>query len=182
MEYYDSPLTFSFGLSSFPLDIGINEIDWKINRFMAALKSSFTFEFCRVGTLEMGPQYYSPWALPYSMPARTVLVLNTQGIRYAWGLEAPFTLGVRADVQPKPSIPTGGKVEIGSKGFTPGVKAELEKIFSICPKLIINAELYGLVLAPRLEKGYHWIWKANLQPLGLMLQHSLSWHQCSSTH
>jgi hypothetical protein len=41
------------------------------------------------------------------------------------------------------------------KGFTLGVKAELEKIFSICPKLLINAELYGLVLAPRLEKRYH---------------------------
>jgi hypothetical protein len=25
-------------------------------------------------------------------------------------------------------------------------------MFSICPKLLINAELYGLVLAPRLEK------------------------------
>jgi hypothetical protein len=36
-----------------------------------------------------------------------------------------------------------------------GVKAELEKIFSICPKVLINAELYGPVLAPRLEKGYH---------------------------
>jgi hypothetical protein len=34
--------------------------------------------------------------------------------------------------------------------FTLGLKAELEKIFSICPKLLINAELYGLVLAPRL--------------------------------
>jgi hypothetical protein len=100
------------------------------------------------------------------MPARTVLVLNTQGISYARGLEARFTLGVRADVQPKPSIPTGGKVEISSKGFTQGVKAELEKIFSICPKLIINAELYGLVSAPRLEKGYHRIWEANLQSLG----------------
>jgi hypothetical protein len=33
-----------------------------------------------------------------------------------------------------------------------GVKAELKKIFSICPKLLINAELYGLVLAPWLEK------------------------------
>jgi hypothetical protein len=32
------------------------------------------------------------------------------------------------------------------------VKAELKKIFSICPKLLINAKLYGLVLAPRLEK------------------------------
>jgi hypothetical protein len=26
------------------------------------------------------------------------------------------------------------------------------KVFSICPKLLINAELYGLVLATRLEK------------------------------
>jgi len=33
-----------------------------------------------------------------------------------------------------------------------GVKGELGKIFSISPKLLINAELYGLVLAPRLEK------------------------------
>jgi hypothetical protein len=32
------------------------------------------------------------------------------------------------------------------------IKAELEKIFSICPKLLINAELYGLVVARRLEK------------------------------
>jgi hypothetical protein len=32
------------------------------------------------------------------------------------------------------------------------VKAEVGKIFSICPKLLINAELYGLVLAPRLKK------------------------------
>jgi hypothetical protein len=30
--------------------------------------------------------------------------------------------------------------------------AEIEKIFSICPKLVINAELYGLVLASRLKK------------------------------
>jgi len=32
------------------------------------------------------------------------------------------------------------------------VKAEVEKIFSICPKLLINAELYDLILAPRLKK------------------------------
>jgi hypothetical protein len=31
------------------------------------------------------------------------------------------------------------------------VKAEIEKIFSICPKLVINAELYGLVLASSLK-------------------------------
>jgi hypothetical protein len=34
-----------------------------------------------------------------------------------------------------------------------GPKVETEKkIFSICPKLLINTELYGLVLAPRLKK------------------------------
>jgi hypothetical protein len=41
-------------------------------------------------------------------------------------------------------------------------------IFSFYLKLLINAELYGLVLAPRLKKtkGYHHgIWEANLQPL-----------------
>jgi hypothetical protein len=81
--------------------------------------------------------------------------------------KARFKLGVRANVQPKSSIPIGAKVEIGPKCFTLiGVKAELEKIFSICPKVLINAELYGLLLAPRLEKGYHRIWEANLQPFG----------------
>jgi len=44
------------------------------------------------------------------------------------------------------------KVEMSPKGFTLGVKAELEKIFSICPNLLINVELYDLVLAPRLKK------------------------------
>jgi hypothetical protein len=65
------------------------------------------------------------------------------------------------------------EVEISPKGFTLGVKAEIEKKISICPKLLINAELYGLALAPRLEKGYHKIWEANLQPLGAMFQHLL---------
>jgi hypothetical protein len=76
--------------------------------------------------------------------------------------QARFTRGVRAHVQPKSSIPIGEKVEISPNGFTLGVKAELEKIFSICPKLLINAELYGLVLAPSLEIGYHQIWEVNL--------------------
>jgi len=31
-------------------------------------------------------------------------------------------------------------------------------------QVLINAELYGLVLAPRLGKGCHQIWEANLQP------------------
>jgi hypothetical protein len=69
---------------------------------------------------------------------------------------------------PNSSILIGAKVEISPKGFTLGVKAEIEKSFSICPKLLINAEHYGLVLAPRQKKkeGYHQIWEANLQPLG----------------
>jgi hypothetical protein len=43
-------------------------------------------------------------------------------------------------------------VETSPKGFTFGVKVEIEKIFSICFKVLINAELYGLVLASRLKK------------------------------
>jgi hypothetical protein len=39
--------------------------------------------------------------------------------------QALFTLGVRADVQPKSSIPIGAKVEISPKGCTLGVNAEL---------------------------------------------------------
>jgi hypothetical protein len=33
-----------------------------------------------------------------------------------------------------PSIPIGAKVEMSPKGFSVGVKAEIEKNFSICPK------------------------------------------------
>jgi hypothetical protein len=55
-------------------------------------------------------------------------------LRYDCVSKARFTLGVKANVQPKSSIPIGAKVEIGPKGFTLGVKAEIEKIFSICPK------------------------------------------------
>jgi hypothetical protein len=40
--------------------------------------------------------------------------------------------------------------------------AEIEKIFSIWPKLLMNAELYGLVLAPEAEKKD--TIAANLQP------------------
>ncbi len=50
------------------------------------------------------------------------------------------------------AFPIGAKVEIGLKGFTLGVKAEIEKIFLISPKLLINVELYSLVLTPRLKK------------------------------
>jgi hypothetical protein len=64
------------------------------------------------------------------------------------------------------------KVEISSKGFTVGVKAEIEKKFNL-PQVLINAELYDLALATRLEKGYHQIWEANLQPLGANLCSSI---------
>jgi hypothetical protein len=53
---------------------------------------------------------------------------------------------------PNQAIPIGEKVEINPNGCTPGGKAELEKIFSICPKLLINAELYGLELTPKAGK------------------------------
>jgi hypothetical protein len=49
-------------------------------------------------------------------------------------------------------------------GFT------LHNLFNL-PQELINAELYGLVLVSRLEKGDHQIWEANLQPLGPMFQH-----------
>jgi len=44
------------------------------------------------------------------------------------------------------------KLKSTPKGFTLKIKAEIEKIFSIYPKLLINAKLYGLILAPRLKK------------------------------
>jgi hypothetical protein len=74
---------------------------------------------------------------------------------------------------PNPAFLLVQKLKSAPKGFTLGVKADIEKNFSICPKLLINAELYGLVLAPRLKKGYHQIWEANLQLLGPMFQYLL---------
>jgi hypothetical protein len=47
--------------------------------------------------------------------------------------KAHFTLGVRANVKLKSSIPIGAKVVISPKGFKLGVKPETEKNFSICP-------------------------------------------------
>jgi hypothetical protein len=45
------------------------------------------------------------------------------------------------------------KVEISPQGLYTRSQDRTRKILSICPKLLLNAELYGLVLAPRLEKG-----------------------------
>jgi hypothetical protein len=61
------------------------------------------------------------------------------------------------------------------KGLTLGVKVEIEKIFPICPKILINVELYGLVLAPRLEKkDTIQFGKPICKPLGPMFQHLLA--------
>jgi hypothetical protein len=69
-------------------------------------------------------------------------------------IKAQFTLGVKANVQLKSNISIGAKVEISPKVFTQGIEAKIKYIFSICPKLLIYVELYGLVLAPRVKKGY----------------------------
>jgi hypothetical protein len=55
---------------------------------------------------------------------------------------------VKANVQPKSSIPIGAKVKINAKGFTFGVKSEIgkKKLFNP-PQVLINAELYGIELA-----------------------------------
>jgi len=50
----------------------------------------------------------------------------------------PLHFEFRANVQPKSSIPIGEKVKISPKGFTLGVQADVEKNFSICPKLLIK--------------------------------------------
>ncbi len=51
--------------------------------------------------------------------------------------------------------------------------AEIENIFSICPKLLTNAELYGLVLTPRLKRRI----ASNLGS-----QFCNPWGQCSSLY
>jgi hypothetical protein len=65
-------------------------------------------------------------------------------------IKAHPTQGVKANLQLKPSIPIGAKVEISPKGFTLRVKVKILKILSICLKLV---KIYGLMLAPRLKKG-----------------------------
>jgi hypothetical protein len=44
------------------------------------------------------------------------------------------------------------QVEMSPKGFTVGVKAEIEKKLFNLPQVLINAELYDVVLAPRQKK------------------------------
>jgi hypothetical protein len=48
-------------------------------------------------------------------------------------LRPNFTLGVRADVQPKLSIPIGAKVEFDPKGFTLESRLKYKKYFQSAP-------------------------------------------------
>jgi hypothetical protein len=45
------------------------------------------------------------------------------------------------------------KLKSAPKRFTLGIKAEIEKKHFNLPQVLKNAELYGLVLAPRLKQG-----------------------------
>jgi hypothetical protein len=67
-------------------------------------------------------------------------------------IKAHLYTRVKANAQLKSSITIGAKVVFNPQGFTLGVKAEIEKTFSICHKLLMYAELYGFVLAPRLKQ------------------------------
>jgi hypothetical protein len=72
------------------------------------------------------------------------------------------------------SIPIGAKVEISIKGFTLGVKAEIYLFFKkFCPKLLINAQVYGLVFG---NQG----WKKDTIQFGKPICNS--WGQCSSIY
>jgi hypothetical protein len=57
------------------------------------------------------------------------------------------------------------KLKSAQKAFTLGVKAKIEKkkTFHSAPSLLINAELYGLVLAPRLKKTKGILYHQNLR-------------------
>jgi hypothetical protein len=71
-------------------------------------------------------------------------------------------------LKPNPAFLFVQKLKSVPRALLVGVKVEIEKKLVDLPQVLINAELYGLVLAPRLKKGYHQIWEANSQRLGSM--------------
>ncbi len=84
---------------------------------------------------------------------------------------------------PNPAFLLVQKLKSATRALHQESRLKQKKELFNLPQVLINAELYGLVLAPSLEKGYHQIWKANLQPLGPMFQHLLiSCRQCSSIY
>jgi hypothetical protein len=64
------------------------------------------------------------------------------------------------------------KLKSAPECFTLRVKAEIKYIFSICPKLLINAELYMTLYWPQgCKRCSIKFGKQNFQPLGPMFQH-----------
>ncbi len=64
---------------------------------------------------------------------------NCLGLLSVAGSKAHLTLGVRGDVQPKSSIPIGAKVVISPKGFTVGVKTDIENLYiNSAQSLLLN--------------------------------------------
>jgi hypothetical protein len=63
--------------------------------------------------------------------------VNIPDANVALFIRPAFTLGVKANVQPKSSIPIGAKVKINPKGFTLGVKAQIgkKKTFQSAPSI-----------------------------------------------
>ncbi len=73
-------------------------------------------------------------------------------LRLTQYIKAHSTQGVKANVQLKSSI-YWCKNWNQPQGLYLNSQVKILKIFSICLKLVINAEIYGLVLAPRLKIG-----------------------------
>jgi hypothetical protein len=77
---------------------------------------------------------------------------------------------------PNPAFLLVQKLKSAPKGFTLGVKAEIEKKISICPKLLVNAELSGLCIGPEAEKmDTTKFGRPICNSWGPMFQHLLIW-------
>jgi len=82
-------------------------------------------------------------------------------------------LKVKAKVQLKLNIHVGAFIEISPKGFTLRIKVEIGKILFNLPQILIYANLYRFVLAPRLKLRI---------PSNLGGQFVTLWDQCSNIY
>ncbi len=80
--------------------------------------------------------------------------------------KAHFTQGVKANVQLKSSIPIGAKVEIGHKGFTLGVKAEIEKKKFNLPQVTNKCWTLWPCIGPKAEQRIPWNLGSQFAALG----------------
>ncbi len=90
------------------------------------------------------------------------LVKSTPCPHHCEDYNVHFTKGVKPNVQLKSSIPIGAKIEISPKGFTLGVKAEIENFnLSQCWTL-------WPCIGPKVEKGIplNWFGKPICNPWG----------------